>query len=359
MTNQLEVHLDNFKYNYNEIKKLIKPTTEIMPILKDNAYMTYINTQIDLLNELNINIIGLANALEGENMRRLGFDKEIFILNQPLNEDIERIAKSNLTIGCCSSDFIEKLGNYPANFNIHIEIGTGMGRTGINPYKIPEFIDLVKKYSNITVTGIYTHFSCSDSDEEYTQKQISIFNEAVSLIKENISTIKYVHACNSAGIINYPEAHFNLVRPGIILYGYYPSPELKEKLNLKPVVKLKSKISFLKEVPSGVSISYGATFTTSRPSIIATIPIGYSHGICRVLSNKGSVVINKKIAPIVGTICMDSLMVDVTDIPANLNDDVYIFDNENITLDEIASLCNTINYEFLVGISNKIERVFI
>lgn len=355
----LEVNLSNFKHNYNEIKKLLKSNVEIMPILKDNAYGTYINTKIDLLNELDIKIIGVAKVYEGVLMRKLGFDKEIFILNQPLDNEIPEIAEYNLTIGCGSIEYISKLRDYPANFNIHMEIGTGMGRTGIRPSKTLDYINEVKKSSNITITGIYTHFSCSDSDKNYTEKQINSFNQALEIAKNKLTTLKYIHTCNSAGIINFPEAQFNLVRPGILLYGHYPAEELKNKIQLKPATKLKAKISFMKKIPAGSCISYGKTFITTRDSKIATITIGYADGVRRTLSNKGNVIINGKIAPIIGTICMDCFMVDITDIDAKVNDDVFIWDNKNITVEDIAGICDTINYEILTGISQNVYREFI
>lgn len=354
----MDINLANFTHNYNEIKEILKKDTEIMPILKDNAYKTYINTQIDLLNNLNVKIIGVANVDEGINMRKLGFAKDILILNQPFDYEISEIAKYNLTIGCGSTDYISKLKDFPANFNIHVEVCTGMGRTGIHTSKINDLISQIKNTQNINVTGIYTHFSCSESDNEYTLLQINSFNLVLEKVKSEFPSLQYIHACNSAGILNYPNAHFNLVRPGIILYGHYPAENLKGKICLKPVTKLKSKISFLKDVPSGTCISYGKTFVTERTSKIATVAMGYADGIHRILSNKGKVVINNQIAPIVGTICMDSFMVDVTDIDANINDDVYIWDNENITVEEIAELCDTINYEILVGISDKVYRNF-
>ena len=355
----LEVNLSNFKHNYSEIKKLLNEKTEIMPIFKDNAYKTYINSQISLLDELNINIIGVSKVCEGITMRELGFNKEIFILNQPFENEIDKIARYNLTIGCGSIKYVKKLKEFPYNFNVHIEVCTGMGRTGILPSNLFEYINELKQSSNINVTGIYTHFACSDSDEEYTKKQLTIFNDSLNNIKKDFSTLKYIHACNSAGIINFPDAHFNLVRPGLMLYGHYPTDKSTSKTNLKPVTKLKSKISFLKEVPTNTCISYGKTFITKRPSKIATVAIGYADGIRRCLSNKGNVVINGQIVPIIGTVCMDCFMVDVTDIDVKVNDDVYIWDNENITIDEIAKIYDTINYEVLTSISDNIYRKFI
>ena len=238
----LEVNLSNFKHNYSEIKKLLNEKTEIMPIFKDNAYKTYINSQISLLDELNINIIGVSKVCEGITMRELGFNKEIFILNQPFENEIDKIARYNLTIGCGSIKYVKKLKEFPYNFNVHIEVCTGMGRTGILPSNLFEYINELKQSSNINVTGIYTHFACSDSDEEYTKKQLTIFNDSLNNIKKDFSTLKYIHACNSAGIINFPDAHFNLVRPGLMLYGHYPTDKSTSKTNLKPVTNLKSKI---------------------------------------------------------------------------------------------------------------------
>jgi len=355
----LEINLSNFKHNYYEIKKLTKNNVEIMPILKDNAYKTYINTQIKLLNELNVKIIGVAKVKEGIFMRKLGFDKEILILNQPLDYEIPEIAEYNLTVGCGALEYLHKLKVFPTNFNIHMEIGTGMGRTGILPSQVKDYINEVKQSTNITITGIYTHFSCSDCDIEYTEKQIMTFNSVLDIVKRELNTLEYIHACNSAGVLNFPEAHFNLVRPGIMLYGYYPTTEPKSKIELKPVATLKANVSFLKNVPSGTCISYGKTFVTNRPSKIATVNIGYANGVRRSLSNRGNVVINNKIVPIIGTVCMDCFMVDVTDIDVNVNDEVFIWDNENIMLEEIANTCDTINYEILTGISENVYRNFI
>lgn len=355
----LEVNLKNFEHNYNEIKAYLPQGTEIMPILKDNAYGTYINTKIDLLNKLNIKIIGVANVDEGIKMRELGLKKEILILNQPFLSEIDEIAQNDLITGCSSIEFLQELKKHNAHFNIHIEIDTGMGRTGIAPQKISEYIKEIKSSSNITISGIYTHFACSDSSKKYTQNQISQFNAVVKTAKQEFPTIKYIHASNSAGILNYPQTYCNTVRPGIILYGHFPANRLEKKLNLKPVTKLKSKISYLKEVPKGTSISYGKTYTTKHPTKIATIPIGYSSGVRRSLSNKANIVINGKTAPIIGTICMDALMADVTNIESKINDEIFIWDNEIITLEAVAKNCKTITYEILTGIPEKIKREFI
>ena len=242
---------------------------------------------------------------------------------------------------------------------VHIEIETGMGRTGVDLENLDSFIEKIKENSNIKVEGVYTHLSSADEDFEYTRIQLEKFEKGVEKVKE-IFDIKYVHSLASNGIINFKEYQHNLVRPGIIMYGYESGNGIKEKIDLKPVATLKSKITFLKEVEENTSISYGRRYITKRKSKIATVPIGYADGLRRVLSNVGEVIINNQKAPIVGSICMDSFMVDVTDLEnVNIGDDVYIWDNKNITLEEIAKKCDTINYEILSTIGKRVPRKFI
>ena len=358
---KLEIDRNALIHNIQTIKEYVGPNTDIMPIIKDTGYKTNFNSKIDILNECNIKIVGVAIVDEAVELRQWGYDKEIFILNQIYEQDIALAAEYNITLGIGSVDFLKELGKYVNDtFKIHIEMDTGMGRTGIKLEELKEFINEARKYNNIQIEGIYTHFSCSDCDIEFTKKQISLFDKAVNIAKEENVDLKYIHCCNSAGIIDFPEAHYNLVRPGIILYGYFPDESLKGKIDLKPVIKLKSKISFLKEVEKGTTISYGKRFITGRKSKIATVQLGYADGIRRCLTNRGKVVINGHIAPIVGTVCMDCFMVDVTDIPnVKLEDDVYIWDNKLVTVEDIANIYGTINYEVISTISERVVREYV
>lgn len=225
------------------------------------------------------------------------------------------------------------------------------------PNKVLEYIENLGK--NVKVEGVYTHLSSADCDDEYTKLQLSTFQEAVSKIKEKVD-LKYIHSEASNGIINYSEGEFNLVRPGIIMYGYPSNEDICKKINLIPVCKLKSKITFLKDVDAGISISYNRSFITNKPTKIATIPIGYADGLRRALSNKGEVLINGKKAKIIGKICMDGFMADVTDIKdVKVGDEVYIWNNEDITLEDVAKKCDTINYEIISTISSRVPRVFV
>lgn len=353
----LEVNLDNFKYNIEQIKKFLKPETRVMPVIKAEGYGTYINTRLDIINEFDI--VAVAIVDEGVELRNLGYKKDIFVLNQPYITEIDKIIENNLIVGVCSKEFLEEAKKKDSKLRVHIEIETGMGRTGVELNNLDSFIEKLKENPNIKVEGVYTHLSSADEDFEYTKQQLEKFEKAVGKVKENFD-IKYVHSLASNGIINFKEYQHNLVRPGIIMYGYESGIGIKEKIDLKPVATLKSKITFLKEEEKGTSISYGRRFVTKRKSKIATVPVGYADGLRRILSNTSEVVISNKKVPIIGSICMDSFMVDVTDLEnVSIGDEVYIWDNKIITLEDVAKKCDTINYEILSTIGKRVPRKFI
>lgn len=352
----LEVNLDNFEYNINSIQRLVGDSVTLMPVIKASGYGTYINTQIDLINKFKI--VAVATVDEGVYLRQIGFNNEIFVLNQPYESEIPKILEYNIVVGISSKTFAAKLGAAGKPVTVHVEVGTGMGRTGVHPERIGEYINGLAP--NITVEGSYTHFSSPDIDDEYTKKQLHSFNEAVATAKQVLGDIKYIHAAASNALINYPEARFNLVRPGIIIYGYPGAEDTFEKIDLKPVAKLKAKITFLKTVPEGTSIGYGRSYITTKETKVATVPIGYADGFRRTFSNGWEVSIRGKMAPIIGKVCMDSFMVDVTDIDdVALGDDVIVWDNENIKLEDLANKCDTINYEILSTIGARVPRKFV
>jgi len=358
---ELLINLDAMKHNYEQIQRVC-PDKTILPVLKASGYGIGAKNVKQFIDKMKLDKIGAAFVDEGI-VRRvgLGYEGEIIVLNQPAQEDIHNIVEYDITTGVCYSDFIKKLNEEAKKqgkiAKIHIEIETGMGRTGVQIDNLKSFIENINGLKNIAVEGIYSHFATSDTDIEYAKEQIKIFNVAVDEIKKNISSIKYVHIGNSAGVLQLKGLPGNMIRPGIMLYGHLPDEKLKGKIDLKPCTILKSKISFKKEVEVGKSISYGRKYITSKKTTIANVPIGYADGIKRSLSNKGYVVIKGKKAPIVGNICMDSFMIDVTDIKdVKIGDDVYIWDNKNITVEEIAKQCDTINYEILCTISNRVNR---
>ena len=352
----MEVNLDNFQYNVDQIKKKVGSGVKIMPVIKASGYGTYVNQRLDVINQFDI--VAVANVDEGVYLRELGYEKEIFVLNQPYESEIEKIIKYKIVVGISSDGFAEKLGLAKEDVTVHVEIGTGMGRTGVHPYKIDKYLQNLAP--NIKVEGIYTHLSSADSDDEYSQKQLKSFNIALETARGILGDIKYVHAAASNALLNYPEARFNLVRPGIILYGYAGESDTFEKIDLKPIAKLLSKITFLKEVKEGTSIGYNRSYITTRETKVATVPVGYADGFRRDFSNGWNVFINGKKAPIIGKVCMDSFMVDVTDLDdVKLDDEVIIWDDVNIGLQELADKCDTITYEILCGVGERVPRKFI
>lgn len=353
----MEVNIDKFNTNIEKIKKYVGNKT-LMPIIKANAYGTYINKSIDIINKFDI--VAVAIVDEAIELRKHGYKNEIFILNQPYFEEIENIIQYNITIGISDNLFLEKILKVKENIKVHLEIETGMNRTGIKIENLKNFIDKIKQKQNIIVEGCYTHLSSADYDKDYTNMQLKIFRESIKIITDNFDTIKYIHSSASNGLINYSDDISNMVRPGIIMYGYESFKNAKEKINVEPICKLKTKITFIKEVSQKTSISYSRKFITENNMKIATIPIGYADGLRRQLSNKGTVVINNQKAKILGNICMDSCMIDVTNIEnVEVGTDVYIWDNDIRTLEDIANECNTINYEILSTISYRVPRVFI
>ena len=352
----LEIDLNNLEFNIKQIQALIGKNVKIMPVIKASGYGTHINRRLDIINKFDI--VAVANVDEAVFIRELGYEKEIFVLNQPFEDEINKIIEYNIVIGISSYGFAEKLAQTGKEVTVHVEVGTGMGRTGVHPYKIREYLESLD--SNIKIEGIYTHFSSADIDDEYTKKQLKSFNVALETAKEMLGEIKYIHAAASNALLNYPEARFNLVRPGIILYGYPAADDTLEKIDLKPIAKLKAKITFLKTVSEGTSIGYGRSYITKRETKVATVPIGYADGFRRDFSNGWQVLIKGKKAPIIGKVCMDSFMVDVTEIEdVEIGDEVIIWDNKNITLEDLAKKCDTINYEILSTIGERVPRKFI
>lgn len=354
----MEISKSNFKYNIEQIRKYINNSVEVMPVIKANGYGTYINKCLELIREFKI--VAVACVSEAIELRNVGYKGDIFVLNQPYMDDINNIIKYDVTVGVSDLSFIKELGKCDQDIKVHIEVETGMGRTGVFNIDLPDFIDEIEKHSNIKVEGVYTHFSSADSDYEYTEEQISLFNVSVDFIKDRLGYLKYIHCAASNGLLNFPIGICNTVRAGLIIYGYYPSEMAKEKIDLKPIAKLKSKISFLKNVDENFSISYGRRFISDRKMKIATVGIGYADGIRRSLSNRGFVVVNGCKCKILGSVCMDSFMVDVTEVKdVSLGDTVYLWDNDNIKVEDVAFLYDTINYEVLVGISERVPRIFV
>ena len=348
----LEVNIDNFFYNIKSIQEYIGNKI-IMPIVKAHGYGTYLNKRLEVINKFDI--LAVAKVDEAIYLRNMGYNKEIFILNQPAITELEDIYKYNLIIGLSEKDFLKEIEK---PLRVHLELETGMNRTGIKLNDLDEFIKSVKSNKNITVEGVYTHLSSADFDKEYTLRQIDLFKKGVDKVQRNFE-IKYIHSSASNGLLNYDDGISNMVRPGMLLYGYPTEPDAKAKIDIKPTTTLRTKITYIKDIGPNEAISYGQKFISKKAMKVATIPIGYADGYKRALTNQGEVVINGKKCPILGAVCMDSCMVDITNTDAHVGDIVYLWDNNQVTLEDIAEKCNTINYEILCTISSRVTRKFI
>jgi len=361
---QLFVDLKAILHNVKEIRGLLSPKTEIMAVIKASAYGSGSPEIARILVQDGLKRFAVAIPEEAIVLRKSGIDKPILVLTPPMLSDLQTLVECDLTPSISDIETAKKLDELCCTNNkrlkIHVELDTGMGRTGISPKEAISLITQVNDLSNLDVEGLFAHFSSAESDTEYTRKQISLFEKTVNELKQIGINIPIKHVCNSAGIVLFPDVHYEFVRLGLMLYGYFPDETLKDKLSLKPSLILKTKIVHIKDVPAETSISYNRTFITKRPSRIATLPIGYADGFKRALSNKGFVLVNGQKAPIIGRVCMDLSMIDVTDIPnVKKGDEVIIFDNINITVEELAELCGTISYEIISTISPRIPRVYI
>lgn len=366
----LEINMDNLTNNYNEIRRIVNPNTKIMAVIKANAYGHGSVELAKMYEKIGVDRLAVSIISEAVELRREGIKIPIQLLNYTPESQLGLVIDNDIIQGIYTyedakllSDLAVKKGK---KAKIHIKIDTGMGRIGFLPNEdsIKEIVK-IHELPNLEMEGMFTHFAKADeTDKSFTKIQFERFNWVSEKLEENGIELKVKHVSNSAAIIDLPEYNLDLVRPGIILYGYYPSDEVnKNKINLKPAMTLKAKISNIKTVPEGTGISYGHIYSTSKKSVIATVPIGYADGYSRILSGKADVCINNKRAPIVGRICMDQMMVDITGIDnANIGDEVVLFgyDNESYPrVEELASLLGTINYEFICMMGRRIPRVFI
>lgn len=366
-----EINLDNIEHNVKEVVKRVGKMTEVMAVVKADAYGHGVFETVPTLLENGATRLAVSMLDEAIQLREIGIKVPILVLGYTEPSRSEDIIKYNITqtvfsheLAKALSDTAVKLGK-PAK--IHIKIDTGMTRVGFMPgYGAVKDVVKINELPGIIIEGLFSHFACADeADREYTMIQFERFESIVQELNRIGISIPVKHIANSGAIIQYPNFHLNMVRPGIILYGMYPSNDVdKSIIDIRPAMELKAKVVLVKEVEKGTPVSYGRTFVTKRKSRIATIPIGYADGYSRLLSNRGRVLIHGEYAPIIGNICMDQCMVDVTDIKSEVKvgDEVVIFGaqgNNKITVEEIAQLCNTINYEIVSLIGKRIPRVYL
>lgn len=365
------VDLDAALHNMEAMHKLLKKDTGIYAVIKTDGYghgAVEIANKIERLSYL----LGfcVATVEEGLILRRHGVKKPILVLGCTFAEQFEDMIVNDIRPTVFTLEMAEELSHIAVKVNrkcfIHVKVDTGMSRIG---YQVSEEaakeVAQMKALPNIVMEGIFTHFARADErDKTSAHMQYERFCEMIELCKREGVEFSYRHCSNSAGIVDLPECNMDAVRAGITLYGLWPSEEvLKERIDLCPLMEIKSRISYVKELPAGREISYGGTFVTNGPMRIATIPVGYGDGYPRSLSNKGYVLIHGKKAPILGRVCMDQFMADVTEIPeAKTGTTVTLLGRDmdaRLTMEELGALSGRFNYEFACDVGKRIPRVFL
>ena len=366
-----KIDLDAIAYNMEQMKQNIRPETKVMAVIKADGYGHGAVQIAEMMERWNY-IWGFAVATldEAVVLRTEGIQKPILVLGCVFPDQYMEMLKHEIRMNIYTEEMAESISRMAAREGktayMHIKLDTGMSRLGfgINEQSA-ETIKRISKMPNVNMEGIFTHFTKADEkDKSFTKKQIQEFVWMTERLKEKNVRFTYEHCSNSAGIIDVPEANFDIVRAGISTYGLYPSEEVdKTNVKLKPALALKSHVAFVKEIESGTPVSYGGTFVTKEKMKIATIPVGYADGYPRSLSNKGYVLIRGKKAPILGRVCMDQFMVDVTQIEGvSFGDKVTMIGkdgNEILPVEVLSELSGRFNYEFVCDLGKRIPRVYV
>lgn len=326
-----EIDLQALRFNYDGIRQHVGRNIKLMGIVKANAYGHGIIEIAHALVSFGIDYLGAGFLEEGILLRKNGIKIPILVLGGVLGEQIRKFLEHDLEITVSSIELANRIEQEAQAVNskkarVHLKIDTGMERIGVRAENAIQFIEKVASLKHLEIVGIYSHFASSDEkDKTFTYQQLELFDTLLKKISALGLDIPYKHIANSGAILDFPESYYSMVRPGIILYGLYPSTETSQKIKLKPVLSLKSKVVYLKEVPAGVGISYGRSYITSKKTKIATVSIGYGDGYSRRLTNKAEVIIKGKLYPVVGTVCMDQIMIDVgIDTDVHIGNDVIL-----------------------------------
>ena len=361
------VNLSALAHNLSGIKRYLSPGCEVMAIVKANAYGHGAVECAQTLARQGIGRFAVASLDEGIALRQAGISAPIVVLGALFEQQILDLVAHRLTPVVSDGRILPALAkaadSHSTRYQIHLKVETGMGRLGFSPEELLSLLDDPLLRSPLQVEGMMTHLADSDgADSAFTERQLGVFHAMLEQIRQRGLTIPLVHTANSAAIIRFPHAHFSLVRPGIMLYGYHTLPASVSAPDLKPVLSLRTTIVQLRTIPRGGTVSYNGTFVAKRPTRIAVLPIGYADGYSRRLSNRGSVLIQGRRAPIVGLVCMDMIMVDVTDLAQlQVGETVILIGQqgeESIWADEVANWIDTIPYEVLCGIGSRVPRLY-
>ncbi|HZK44405.1 MAG TPA: alanine racemase [Syntrophomonadaceae bacterium] len=360
-----EIDLAAIEHNIIQIKKYTD--ANIMAVVKANAYGHGIEETLRVLSETGVTYLGVATLNEALTIREAGFSLPILVIGHVPEEFAEILIENDIAVTIYNTTLAPRLSQVALKLRkkatIHIKIDTGMGRLGFAPKSnsIDE-IEQIAKLPGLELEGIFTHFADADNvDKEFAHQQLACFNYVVSELGKRGIKFKIKHTANSAALLTIPEAHFDMVRAGIIIYGLCPAKELNN-LNFIPAMRLKSKISFVQTVPVQTTIGYGRTYLCENVTKVATVPIGYADGYSRLLSNKAWAIIKNQRVNLIGNVCMDQCMFNVSDVEnVKIGDEIILFGRreDGITADNLADIMGTINYEVLCSISARVPRIYI
>jgi alanine racemase len=363
-----EINLDNFRHNFREVKRLAKGK-KTFGVIKADGYGHGAVELAKILEEEAADYFAVAVITEAMELRKNGFDNPIMVLGFTPPTYAREIVEYNITQAVFSYELAEAISCEAVKqgkvAKIHIKLDTGMGRVGyLMEVKAIEEIKRIYRLKNLYIEGIFSHFAAADEENKnFSYNQIEKYDKMIKNLALEGINFEIKHMANSAAIIDLPEAYFDAVRPGIMLYGYYPSQEvMKDRLTLKPVMTLKANIVHIKEVSEKTPVSYGRKFYTEKTSKIATLPFGYADGFTRLLFAKTKVIVNESLAPVVGRICMDQCMIDITECGnIKVGDEVIVMGEAKglcNNADYLANLLGTINYEIVCMVSKRVPRIY-
>lgn len=363
-----EINLSNLRHNLRELRRIIPNTTKVMGVVKADAYGHGAVKVSEVLIKEGIDMLGVFSFEEGVRLRDGGIKGPILILGPVLPDEADGVIEYGLIPAVFTMDTVEALSNAALRrgrkVKVHVKINTGMWKLGVDYDVAPDFIKRILSLDGIEVEGIFSHLATAYcKDKTYAYEQFRVFKEVVSKLEAEGIRIPCRHIASTAAILDLPEMNLDMVRPGIGLYGLYPSKEVSRPLNLKPVMGFKTRLVYIEEVPKGGGVLYGRTYIAPKDIMVGGLPIGYADGYSRLLSNKAEVLIHGKRAKVIGTICMDYSLVDVSHIKGvKPYDEVVLFGTqgeETIGVEELAEICGTINYEMVCTVGGLNKRVYI
>ncbi len=366
-----EVNLKAIANNVAQIKKVLAPQTQLMAVVKANAYGHGAEKISHTVLKNGADRLGVATLGEGVCLRMAGIMAPILVLGYVAADQTDVAIKYNIIQTVYTLEAAEAISQKAKERNktatIHLKIDTGMGRIGFLPGNEESLqqIERIFQLPNLYVEGIYTHLARADErDKTFAYEQLASFDDFLSKMRQKGLTVPIVHAANSAATMELPQSHYNMVRPGIVLYGHRPSDEVDmSRFSLQPALTLRAQVSCVKELPPGSPIGYGSKFVTQRRSVIASLPVGYADGFSRLLFPGYQVLIRGKRCPVVGNICMDQMMVDITELgQVPVGEEAILIGKQGddcITVEEIAKQMGTINYEVICMLSERLPRVYV